>query len=346
MGKNIRWLFLVVIIFVLLGFVRVDHAAAKVIKISHASPFPKTFSFSRSEVWFMNEINKRGKGKIDWKIYWSGSLGKTAALPGLIRSGGVDVATITPGYYPGEFPLGVAPNNLFFVNKNRKEAIAVVNDLYFKGPMNDELKRHNMKPLFVHILNPYNAWTREPITTLEGFKGLKIRTWGPYLPRFCETVGAIGVQMVTAEWFEGMQRGAVGAGLFANDMAMGMKVYDVSKDVTDLKLGVTGGPVIGMNIKKWNSLPQDVKQIILDVMKEMPAKELEVAYAIEKEAVDKMKEIGVKIHPFPKEILEDWIARTPVFSQMWFEELKKRGLEKDGKECWKRWQEILTELRK
>jgi TRAP-type C4-dicarboxylate transport system substrate-binding protein len=113
-----------------------------------------------------------------------------------------------------------------------------------------------------------------------------------------------------------------------------------------VKFGVTSGPCIAMNTKKWSSLPQDVKEIFLDVMKQMPAKELEVAYAIEREALGKMEKAGVSVHKLPKGLKEDWIARTQKFSDMWLEDLKKRGLEKEGKQCWDRWQEILANLRK
>ena len=350
MENRIKWLLLCLVIsaFALVGFVGVDEVAAeeKVIQIRYAHPFPEKFPFCKSEIWFANEINKRCNGKVNIKIYWAGSLGKTLALPGLIRSGGVDMAAIVPGYYPGEFPLCVGTNNLFFVNRTRKEAVTVVYDLYFKGPMHEELKQHNMKPIFVHVLNPYNLWTRKSITSLEDLKGLKIRTWGPYLPKLCEAAGAIGVEMVVAEWFEGMQRGAVGAGLFANDMAMFMKVNDVAKHCTAVEFGVTSGPVIAMNTKKWNSLPGDIKKVFLDVMKEMPAKELEVAYAIEKEGSEKMKKAGIAVHEFPEGKVEKWISMAPSFPGMWFEDLKKRGLEKEGKQSWNRWQEILAKLQK
>jgi len=348
MRNMLRWILLIsyIVAFTVGGIGWAAKAEARdVVKLNYAHPFPEKFPFNKSEIWFANEINKRGKGKVQVKVYWGGSLGKTAALPGLIRSGGVDIAAIVPGYYPGEFPLCVGTNNVFFVNKTREEAVAVVHDLYFKGPMNDELNRHNMKPLFAHVLNPYNLWTREPVEDFDDLSGLKIRTWGPYLPKLCETVGAIGVEMVVAEWFEGMERGAVGAGLFANDMAMFMKVNEVAKHCTTVNFGVTSGPVIAMNTGRWNSLPQDVKDVFLDVMDEMPDKELEVAYSITDWATRVIEERGVKVHEFPKEKRQEWISKTPSFAKMWLDNLKKSGLEKEGKECWKQWQEILAEMR-
>jgi len=194
-------------VWALMGAAIVSPVLAAEITLNFGHPFPeKLVTLTSWEKWFAQEIEKRTKGRVKIKIFWAQSLGKTSDLPDLVQSGGVDMTMLVPGYYPARFPLAMASNQLWFVNWNNEEAFAVAKALYWVDPIKSELEKQNMKLIYIQVLPKYQLWTWADLRTLDDLKGKKIRSWGPYMPRLYSAVGAVGVNLVQADWFEAMPR--------------------------------------------------------------------------------------------------------------------------------------------
>ena len=274
------------------------------------------------------------------KIFWAQSLGKTSDLPDLVESGGVDMSMLVPGYYPSRFPLAMASNQLWWVNQTADEAYAVANTIYWEGPIKEEYTKQNMKVIYVQVRPYYHLWTWQPLRTIEDLKGKKIRSWGPYMPKLYDYVGAVGVNLVQADWFEAMQKHMVDAGVFAIEMGLGSKVDEVAKYVTMLNLGVNTGPVCVMNLDKWKSLPDDIKAVFEEVMKEMPTVGRQITDKFEKEAIAKLPSLGITAIEFPDR--QKWIDKLPDFRLMWLEDMKKKGLGDKAEEVLKLWKKAVS----
>jgi TRAP-type C4-dicarboxylate transport system substrate-binding protein len=164
------------------GFMPATSNAAK-ITLNMGHPFPeKLVTLTSWEKWFAKEIEKRTKGQVKIKIFWSQSLGKTSDLPDLVQSGGVDMTMLVPGYYPARFPLAMASNQLWFVNWTNEEAFAVAKALYWVDPIKSELAKQNMKLIYIQVLPKYQLWNWAGIKSVADLKGKKVRSWGPICP--------------------------------------------------------------------------------------------------------------------------------------------------------------------
>jgi len=50
--------------------------------------------------WWAAEIAKQTGGEVKIKIFWEGVLGKAKENLGLIQQGAIDLAAMSPGYFP------------------------------------------------------------------------------------------------------------------------------------------------------------------------------------------------------------------------------------------------------
>ena len=93
------------LVLVFMGAAIPSQVKAAEITLNLGHPFPeKLVTLTSWEKWFAQEIEKRTDGRVKIKIFWAQSLGKTSDLPDLVKSGGVDMTMLVPGYYPALFP--------------------------------------------------------------------------------------------------------------------------------------------------------------------------------------------------------------------------------------------------
>ena len=343
--KLIACLSVVALMVVVMGVSSPGRAEAAEITLNMGHPFPEKLETLTSwEKWFAAEIEKRTNGKVKIKIFWSQSLGKTSDLPDLVQSGGVDMTMLVPGYYPARFPLAMASNQLWFVNWTNDEAFAVAKALYWVDPIKNELAKQNMKLIYIQVLPKYQLWNWAGLKNIADLKGKKIRSWGPYMPKLYEAVGAVGVNLVQADWFEAMQKHMIDGGFFSVSMGLASKVDEVAKYVTMVDLGINTGPMCIMNQDKWNSLPADVKKVFEEVMAEMPAVGKQLTIDAENAGIKAAKAKGLTLVPFPDR--QKWIDALPDIRAIWAEDMAKKGLGKEAQQMIKLWNAALESVRK
>jgi TRAP-type C4-dicarboxylate transport system substrate-binding protein len=328
----------------LLGVAIPSSSSAAEITLNLGHPFPEKLNTLTSwEKWFAGEIKKRTNGRVEIKIFWSQSLGKTSDLPDLVKSGGVDMTMLVPGYYPARFPLAMATNQLWFVNWTNEEAFAVAKALYWVDPIQSELDKQNMKLIYIQVLPKYQLWAWQELKTVADLKGKKIRSWGPYMPRLYSAIEAVGVDLVQADWFEAMQKHMIDGGFFSVSMGLASKVDEVAKYVTMVDLGINTGPMCIMNKDKWNGLPADIKKIFQEVMAEMPAMGKQLTIDAEQAGMEKAKAMGITLVPFPER--QKWIDALPDIRAQWADDMAKKGLGKEAQQMIKVWDAALKEVR-
>ena len=343
--KLIACLSVVALMVVVMGVSSPGRAEAAEITLNMGHPFPEKLETLTSwEKWFAAEIEKRTNGKVKIKIFWSQSLGKTSDLPDLVQSGGVDMTMLVPGYYPARFPLAMASNQLWFVNWTNDEAFAVAKALYWVDPIKNELAKQNMKLIYIQVLPKYQLWNWAGLKNLADLKGKKIRSWGPYMPKLYEAVGAVGVNLVQADWFEAMQKHMIDGGFFSVSMGLASKVDEVAKYVTMVDLGINTGPMCIMNQDKWDSLPADVKKVFEEVMAEMPAVGKQLTIDAENAGIKAAKAKGLTLVPFPDR--QKWIDALPDIRAMWAADMAKKGLGTEAQQVIKLWNAALKSVRK
>lgn len=305
---------------------------------------PKVFVQSGIDQWWADEIEKRSGGNIKIRIFWGGAAGKPLEILGLVGAGAIDFGAVPQAYFPNELPLIGAPNSVPYVFDTREAAVAVSNGLVAENKaVQEELRRNNVKPLFFHAMNPYYPLCTKPLTTMADFEGVRIRSFGAYQPPMWEALGAIGVNVLPSDIYEGLQRGRLDCGFFSTDLYKVTKLYEVAKHLSTAGVGpVTTWP-IWVNLDKWEGeYSDDVKNLILEVSQEAAARSLATLAEAETAAFDFLLTQGVESVEFAEPDAYD--AAIPDMQEVWFQDMVSRGLGEQAKTVIDDWRAIQAEL--
>ena len=145
---------------VAIGFSSASYAA-KTLRMS--SQWTETTAGAQVDKWWASEIEARTNGEIKIKIFYEGVLGKANENLALIQNGSIDLAAMSPSYFPAELPFHSAPNSIPMAMARVEEATELMERLLTEVPeFDEEAKRNGMKALFFHHLNPYLLVCKEP----------------------------------------------------------------------------------------------------------------------------------------------------------------------------------------
>jgi len=157
-------------------------------------------------------------------------------------------------------------------------------------------------------------WSKGPIKSLGDLKGLRIRTFGPYLTLFQE-LGCGLVSVPVPEVYNALERGAVDCTTQYLPNGIGGHLPEVTKFINITELGHNVGAPIVMNLDAWNGLPADLQTIINKLNSEMIDKSAEISNELYNAHMKVLKDSKMTISQFsPSEVgkmVE--LARTKVW---------------------------------
>lgn len=316
------------------------------LKLRMAHFVPAQLTGSKVDQWWADEINKRSGGKIKIEIFWAESLGKAKEILDLVSSGAVDLGATAQGYFPAELPLVGATNSVMLGFENHDEATRTTAEMVESlASMKAELKRNNVYPIFFHSLGGYRPFCTSPIETLADFRGKKMRSWGEYVPILWQSVGATGVNVLTNEIYEALQRGTVDCAFWSHDSANDVKLHEVAKYAWSHHLGAIPTWPVWVSWENWHGgWPESVKKLMTEVGMEAMERDIRLTGENNKKALKTMvEEHGVKVVQF-----KEWdklVATMPDMLQIWLDNMEKRRLGKEAKEVAAFWQERATPLK-
>jgi len=244
-------------------------AAAAAEKFVYASYISEVYTISKTDLWFMQEVQKRSGGEITFETYFSGSLLKAVDLyPGL-QNGAADMVMGAPAAYNRkDYPLS---NVLLPYTSDKADAVAnALAELYASNAdLRKEYEGRNAKLLYILPFAENTVWASKPVGKVADFKGLKIRA----LTAIADSVQKLGATPVAMAWpdaLEGLQRGVVEAMTAAPfDSAVLGGLHEVARYASDGgAMGVYATSATSMSLARYNKLSDKNKKIVDEVAKE------------------------------------------------------------------------------
>lgn len=324
-----------------LALLPLESSAATLLRMNHQ--MAANTAGSIVDQWFADEVKKRTNGEVEIKIFFSNGLGAAKETLALVENGAIDMAALSPGYFPDQLPFFTAPNSIPMAIDNIDQAYVLSERLMKEVPaLAAEAKSKGIRPLFFHVLNPYVMVAKEPILTVEQLNGKKFRTWGSDLPRMAQAVGAVPVTLGVTELYEGMMRGVIDVMPFSVDLMDNYKIYEVSKHVMDIT--IWDGPTWGVWIteKSWAKLTPAQQKIVNEVAVEAGKRDLA---AVRQAAIDSDKNLrtkGVTFHKFPDAEKAKWKAKLPNYFDEFIAAQTAKGKGEDAKKMVQIWKEVVA----
>ena len=217
-------------------------------------------------------LHERSNGRLQVEII--SRMFSTNELFTAVAKGKADMADIAMPWLSGTYPIwnwgeipGIVDENPV---KGLAEELAVYSDKDVRALYDETLAKYNLKFWFTTQWDPANGiWSNKEIKTLEDLKGMKIRVGG-YLPtKGIKTLGGSPVTIAGSELAPAMMAGTIDGVLTSLGYGYSIGLAKVSKHFTLSPLSPTWSATTLVNKKKFDSLPQDLQKVFLDVGREL-----------------------------------------------------------------------------
>lgn len=327
-------------------------SAVLVFSMTAASVQAKTFLRANSQYaevqpgsqimkWWAEEIKTRTDGEVEIKMFFGGALGKPKENLALLQEQAIDIAMMSPGYFPAELPFHAAPNSIPMAMATVDQAYELMTRLLKEIPtLDEEAAANGAKTLLFQHLNPYKMVCKEHIKGLDDMKGKKFRTWGKDLPRAVEAVGATPVTLFFPDIYEALASNNVDCIPVSMDVFLAYKWYEVAKHVHDIT--IWEGPTAGTWITRaaWDRLSPEEQQIVQEVSLEAMTKDRDMTIQAGKDAIAGLEAQGVQFHDFPDR--DKWRAAIPDFFTDFINDMDALGKGDDARKMIKIWKEVTS----
>lgn len=256
-------------------------------------------SYQPLKTFFEKDVYKMTNGRLQVTVYPAAGLVPTKEIFGACRMGTVDAATGFPTYWMSQIPITAVAGNLPLNLNTVEEGLHFWFKMGFESMLKEAHGKHNLV-YYSERVYPVALVSRKPISKIDDFKGLKIRTSGS-LADFFKQLGAAPTMIPGEELYLAMQTGVIDAAHWAAAAgALSLKLPEVAKYFVQPNISITTD-VIVFNKKSFDSLPTDIQQILDKALKERAIKRTEDYKVEEKEAQQTMlKKYGVKITKIPE----------------------------------------------
>lgn len=207
-------------------------------------------------------VAEKTNGEFTMNISYEGLSKNTENLDG-ISIGAFEMAQICAGYHPDK-NRAVTVLELPFLGVNTlEEEVAVSNAVYAHPAVAKEMEQWNARLLMTSPMPQYNlVGTGEPRSTLDTFKGMRVRATGGIGQAF-EAVGAVPTSVTSNEAYQAMESGVVDTVAFAQHAHLSFGTINEADWWTEnLNPGTVNCPVV-VNIDAYNALT-DAERAALD----------------------------------------------------------------------------------
>ena len=266
-------------------------AADYVIKFSHVvSPnTPK----GKAADYFAKRVEELSKGKIKVEVYPNAQLGKDKVLLRKMKFNAVQMAAPSFSKFTGLVPqLGLFDLPFLFKDENHLHRV-------LDGKVGQKLLDMVTKKGYVALAYWDNGFkqltdSKRPLIKPDDCKGLKFRVMSSkVLIEQFKALGAIPVVLPFSEVYSALQQGVVDGQENTISNIYTKKFYEVQRYMTMTNHGYLGYLVV-MSKKFWDKLPNDLKAVIKQAMKETTAKERVWAKELNEAQLNKIKEYAKK----------------------------------------------------
>ncbi|WP_108260875.1 C4-dicarboxylate TRAP transporter substrate-binding protein [Mangrovicoccus ximenensis] len=227
--------------------------------------------------WFAEQMAERTGGRIEFDFFTGSVLFPPKAHLQSIGAGVVQEGSQNSGYTPSELPLSNALSSYGFLQPDPTTMGAAYADWVMHDPAaQDEYLSQNVVPVggFSTPNYPIICNTRQPVTSLEQFRGLKIRWPGGASAKLTQDLGAIPVNIPGNEIYQALQNGSIDcAGILAAWLNIDNSLEEVSRSTTVLDwVGSYISPAQNWNRDFWTSISAEDRALVFELAARTQAK--------------------------------------------------------------------------
>lgn len=270
-----------------------DTAKQQVIEITYGHGFMPETPQNKSALKFKELVEQRSNGRITVNVFPSGQLGSAKEMFESLQMGTQEIALLPTARISGFNPK-LQLFDLPFLFPSREIAYQI-----FDGPVGAELlntlEANGVKGVAIYEDGFKHFTCNKPIAKLEDFKGKKFRTMeSPIIMEQFKSLGANPTPIDFSELYNALQQGVVDGQENPLVTITNMKFYEVQKNVI-LSSHAYLGHVLLFSKSWFESLPQDLQQILLETGRELATWERNLVVEEEESYLKTIKDFGANV---------------------------------------------------
>jgi TRAP-type C4-dicarboxylate transport system substrate-binding protein len=297
-------------------------ASADPVKLTFGTLSPAgTPNAAHFQKW-VDKVNEMGEGVVEVELRDGTTIANFVNVYDRVQDGILDIGWMIPALYGDKFPLSPVVSLPFLTDDNVACSVAMWR-LYEEGYFAEEMK--DIQPIDFSCSDMTFMHFAEAPDSIDTLDGLKVRVKSKPEGAFVEALGGTSVSMPSGEQYQALQRGTVDA---IDTGWAGFPAYSLN-EVANYHVEAPLGMALIMHFmskKKFDSLPQEVQDILLTAGGETYSREMgEYMNVVAKTARDEAIELNHEIVELSPEQLETWKAAAAPIAEEWAKEHGEQG---------------------
>ncbi|WP_137180088.1 TRAP transporter substrate-binding protein [Roseomonas sp. AR75] len=280
-----------------------------------ATPYPDSNFHTRNVKAFLEEIQAASNGALQIQLHSGASLLPMPQIKRGVQTGQVQLGEILLTAYSNEdvfFDADAIPQLVTNFAEAKKLA-----DLQ-KPYIEQRLSRQGLSLLYMVPWPPAGLYAQQPITTIEGLRGLRFRTFSPATNRFATIVGAQPTLVQAAELAQAFATGVVQAQITSAATGVDTAAWDYAKVFTPLGFSMTKNAVL-VSRRALEALPAPVQQAVRAAAAKAEARGYELSAEAQRSTEATLGQRGMQIVPPTPEFLEGLRRVSTQMTNEWIE---------------------------
>jgi C4-dicarboxylate-binding protein DctP len=306
-------------------------SSSEPIKLRIASGHPAANTYvNLMQTFFVPEVTKRvaerTKHKVEFIEGYGGSMVKVNDTLEGVQTGIIDIGGYCFCFEPSRLPLHAFQVMLPFGTMSPEMSVKLARAVYDKVPALSKVFEDRYGQVLLGLIadNGYNLVTTFEWNTVSDLKGRKLAGAGLNL-KWLEYAGATPVQSSLPEAYTSLQTGVYNGWIMFPSGVVNFKLNEVAKYYTEIGFGAITWHGLTINRARFNRLPKEVQDILLEVGREyevMTGKVNEVNYP---KQLDQLRAAGAVVRSVPDSVKTEWAASLKDWPQQRADELDKAG---------------------
>ena len=266
---------------------------SETIEISYGHGFMPETPHHRAALMFKEQVEEKSNGQVEVEIFPSDQLGTAREQLEGLQMGTQQIALLPTARISGTFPE-LQLFDLPFLFPTREIGYAIMD-----GPvgenMLDKLADNGIKGVAIYEDGLKHFTANKELRKPEDFEGLKFRTMeSPIVMGQFEQLGANPTVIDFGELYNSLQQGVVDGQENPLVTIKNMKFYEVQDYVTLSEHGYLGH-VLMFDENWFNSLSEDIQEILVTTGKELAKWQREEVQKEERDYLEEIKESGTEV---------------------------------------------------
>jgi len=277
---------------------------------------PVTHPHHTGPAYFAKRVNELTNGRVEIELYPAMQLGDPVEIINQVQDGTIELGIcVAYAFIDGRFNLPLLP---YLVEDYDSADRLIWGDSWLSKAMSDIYEDNGIKNL-APIENGFRGISNNvrPIKKPADLKGLKLRDPGfATYSAFYDAMGAINVTIPYSELYTSLQRGVCDGQDNGPINTIVQKFSEVQKYYTWTKHAISY-IALGMNKDLFDSLPNDIQKVLVNVGKETTKKTNDEMRNMYEAKLKELTETGVEVITFDQLLPEDQEAFRKIGISVW-----------------------------